>query len=122
MNVQPIRSTLLVLLPNTATLRFSAYGFGWGYRSFSLPYAIVREFLGASDTSEQQIRLAFELNRLQLLSAIVPCAETPIKARSSRFQSKTYSRLPKRVQACLHSLQSIKSPTGPDETIWSSVD
>ncbi|WP_177207594.1 hypothetical protein [Burkholderia contaminans] len=77
MNVQPIRSTLLVLLPNTATLRFSAYGFGWGYRSFSLPYAIVREFLGASDTSEQQIRLAFELNRLQLLSAIVPCAETP---------------------------------------------
>jgi len=53
MNVQPIRSTLLVLLPNTATLRFSAYGFGWGYRSFSLPYAIVREFLGASDTSEQ---------------------------------------------------------------------
>ncbi|WP_412530138.1 hypothetical protein [Burkholderia lata] len=78
MNVQPIQSTLLVL-PNTATLRFSAYGFGWGYRSFSLPYAFIREHLGAWDTSEQQIRLAFELNRLQILRVIVPCAEAPYR-------------------------------------------
>lgn len=78
MNVQPIQSTLLVL-PNTATLRFSAYGFGWGYRAFSLPYGIVRARLGAGDTSEQQMRLAFELNRPRILRAVEPCAQTPYR-------------------------------------------
>ncbi|WMY12682.1 hypothetical protein [Paraburkholderia phenoliruptrix] len=81
MNTQPIESTLPVLT-DAATLQFSAYGFGWGYRSFSLLRETVRAQLGALDTSEQQIRLAFELNRHRVLRAVGPCVETPYQGET----------------------------------------
>jgi hypothetical protein len=42
---------------------FSAYGFGWGYRAFALPFEVVCEELGARNETLQQVRLAFELNK-----------------------------------------------------------
>lgn len=49
---------------------FSAYGFGWGYRAFALPFEVVREGLGARNETAQQVRLAFELNKRRIVKAI----------------------------------------------------
>jgi hypothetical protein len=54
---------------------FSAYGFGWGYRAFALPYEAVREHLGAGDLTDQQIRLAFELGKRRILQVVEVCGE-----------------------------------------------
>ncbi|MCA7972949.1 hypothetical protein LGM42_24090 [Burkholderia sp. AU39826] len=81
MNMQPIESTLPVLT-DAGTLQFSAYGLGWGYRSFSLLRETVRACLGARDTSEQQILLAFELNRHRILRAVGPCSEMPYRGET----------------------------------------
>jgi hypothetical protein len=53
------------------TVRFSAYGFGWGYRAFAVSYEAVCESLGAGDTTEEQIRLAFQLGKRQILQAVL---------------------------------------------------
>ncbi|AKM03691.1 MULTISPECIES: hypothetical protein [Burkholderia] len=81
MNMLPIESTLPVLT-DAGTLQFSAYGFGWGYRSFSLLRETVRTCLGARDTSEQQIRLAFELNRHRILRAVGPFSAIPYQGET----------------------------------------
>ncbi|MBP0610333.1 MULTISPECIES: hypothetical protein [Burkholderia] len=81
MNTQPVESTLPVLT-DAATLQFSAYGFGWGYRSFSLLCETACACLGARDTSEQQIRLAFELNRHRILRAIGPLSAMPYQGET----------------------------------------
>ncbi|MFD1554941.1 hypothetical protein ACFSHT_04750 [Paraburkholderia silviterrae] len=49
---------------------FSAYGFGWGYRAFALPFEVVCEELGARNETVQQVRLAFELNKRRLLTTV----------------------------------------------------
>jgi hypothetical protein len=49
---------------------FSAYGFGWGYRAFALPFEVVCEELGARDETAQQVRLAFELNKRRILRTV----------------------------------------------------
>ncbi|TDG19914.1 hypothetical protein EYW47_28930 [Paraburkholderia silviterrae] len=49
---------------------FSAYGFGWGYRAFALPFDVVCEEFGARKETVQQVRLAFELNKRRLLTAV----------------------------------------------------
>lgn len=81
MKEQQIQSTPPVL-STAATLSFSAYGFGWGYRSFSLPYETVRERLGARDATEKQMKLAFELNQRRILQAVKPCGETPYQGET----------------------------------------
>ncbi|HEY4801278.1 MAG TPA: hypothetical protein VIH96_01545 [Paraburkholderia sp.] len=53
-----------------STICFSAYGFGWGYRSFALPAHTVREKLGAADESARQLALAFELSKRRILRTI----------------------------------------------------
>ena len=52
---------------------FSAYGFGWGYRAFALPFEVICEELGARDETVQQVRLAFKLNRRRILRAVQQC-------------------------------------------------
>ncbi|KVN33369.1 hypothetical protein WJ63_05125 [Burkholderia pyrrocinia] len=49
---------------------FSAYGFGWGYAAFALPFDTLRRHLGASDASHRQCMLAFELNRQRIQRAV----------------------------------------------------
>ncbi|REG50452.1 hypothetical protein B0G80_6884 [Paraburkholderia sp. BL6669N2] len=49
---------------------FSAYGFGWGYCAFALPFEVVSEELGARNETVQQVRLAFELNKRRILSTV----------------------------------------------------
>ncbi|MEM5440050.1 hypothetical protein [Paraburkholderia diazotrophica] len=49
---------------------FSAYGFGWGYVAFALPFEVVCEELGARNETLQQVRLAFELNKRRILRAV----------------------------------------------------
>ncbi|WP_429574113.1 hypothetical protein [Paraburkholderia sp. UCT70] len=49
---------------------FSAYGFGWGYRAFALPFEVVCEELGARNETVQQVRLAFELNKRRILRTV----------------------------------------------------
>src|SRR5262249_24583540 len=65
------------LLSRDAAVWFSVYGFGWGYRAYALPHETVCACLGASDTTEHQIRLAFELGKRRILRAIEPCVTTP---------------------------------------------
>jgi hypothetical protein len=49
---------------------FSAYGFGWGYRAFALPFEVVCKELGARNETVQQVRLAFELNKRRILRTV----------------------------------------------------
>ncbi|WP_199731124.1 hypothetical protein [Paraburkholderia sp. RAU2J] len=49
---------------------FSAFGFGWGYRAFALPFEVVCEELGARNETAHQVRLAFELNKRRILRAV----------------------------------------------------
>jgi hypothetical protein len=65
------------MLSQDAAVWFSVYGFGWGYRAYALPHETVCARLGASDTSEQQIRLAFELSKLRILRALETSGATP---------------------------------------------
>ncbi|MBJ9967193.1 hypothetical protein LGM43_25540 [Burkholderia seminalis] len=81
MNTQSIERTLPILT-DAVTLQFSAYGLGWGYRSFSLLCETVCACLGARDTSEHQIRLAFELNRHRILRAVGPFSERPYQGET----------------------------------------
>jgi hypothetical protein len=60
------------LLSQNAAVWFSVYGFGWGYRAYALPHDAVCARLGANDTSEQQIRVAFELGKWRILRAVEP--------------------------------------------------
>ena len=59
-------------LSQAATVRFSAYGFGWGYRAFEVSYEAACESLGAGDTTEEQIRLAFQLGKPVLRHGSLP--------------------------------------------------
>jgi hypothetical protein len=68
-------------LSQRATVRFSAYGFGWGYRAFSVSYEAVCESLGAGDTTEEQIRLAFQLGKRQILRAVLQHESIPYRGQ-----------------------------------------
>ncbi|RKU04437.1 hypothetical protein C7H84_05860 [Burkholderia sp. Nafp2/4-1b] len=50
--------------------------------SFSLLRETVCARPGARDTSEQQVRLAFELNRQRILRAVGPCWEIPYQGET----------------------------------------
>ncbi|SAL27753.1 hypothetical protein AWB64_02308 [Caballeronia sordidicola] len=62
-----------VVLPD-ASVWFSAYAFGWGYRAFSLPADVVCEQLGAADTTRHQLVLAFELGRKRIVRSVEKCS------------------------------------------------
>lgn len=64
-------------LSQGSTVRFSAYGFGWGYRAFAVSYEAVCESLGARDITEEQIRLAFQLGKRQILRAVLQAESFP---------------------------------------------
>ena len=55
---------------NVRAIWFSAYGLGWGYRAFELPFEVACEKLGATDPSAKHSLLAFELGRRQVLHAV----------------------------------------------------
>jgi hypothetical protein len=62
--------TAPILCADSAAVWFSAYGFGWGYRAFALPFEVVCEELGARNETVQQVRLAFELNKRRILRTV----------------------------------------------------
>jgi hypothetical protein len=66
-------STIAITRPISAGIRaiwFSAYGFGWGYRAFELPFEVACEKLGAADPTPKHALLAFELGKRQVLRVI----------------------------------------------------
>ncbi|HXZ06791.1 MAG TPA: hypothetical protein VEI25_01915 [Paraburkholderia sp.] len=70
MNQRTISISAPLLVAGSAVY-FSAYGFGWGYRAFAISYEAVHESLGARNTSDEQIRLAFQLSRRQIIDAVL---------------------------------------------------
>ncbi|APR39304.1 hypothetical protein BTO02_28810 [Paraburkholderia sp. SOS3] len=56
---------------------FTAYGFGWGYRAFAVPYQVMAEAPDADAADEEQIRLAFESVRADILQAVLRHALSP---------------------------------------------
>ncbi|TCK32855.1 hypothetical protein B0G84_8760 [Paraburkholderia sp. BL8N3] len=50
---------------------FSAYGFGWGYAAFALPADAVLSRLGAANSSNNQMKLAFELGKRRIRQAVL---------------------------------------------------
>lgn len=54
-------------------LTFSAFGFGWGYVSVTLPNKVMSEALGAEVTTREQTMLVFELNWERIALAIGRC-------------------------------------------------
>lgn len=55
-------------------LCFSAYGFGWGYRAFSLDTVVAHDVLGSVDESPRQVLLAFAMGRTRILTAVCRAA------------------------------------------------
>jgi hypothetical protein len=74
---QPHTDITAPILYADSAVWFSAYGFGWGYRAFALPFEVVCEELGARNQTEQQVRLAFELNKRRILGAVQQYEEAP---------------------------------------------
>lgn len=67
---QPDTTLTAPILSTDSAVWFSAYGFGWGYCAFSLPYGAVCEQLGATNESAKQVLLAFELGKRRILKAV----------------------------------------------------
>lgn len=63
---QPRTILTTPMLSADSAVWFSAYGFGWGYCAFALPFEVVCEELGARNETVQQVRLAFELNKRRI--------------------------------------------------------
>jgi hypothetical protein len=57
------------MFADESTIRFSAYGFGWGYCAFELSSDVARQYLGAANESPRQLLLAFQLGNQKLLKA-----------------------------------------------------
>lgn len=60
-----------ILLANSEVW-FSAYGFGWGYRAFTLTSDAVFDVLGASNKTPKQVMLAFELGKRTIVGRKMP--------------------------------------------------
>jgi hypothetical protein len=61
-------------------IRFCAYCIGWGFCAYALPISVVRDSLGASDLSDQQLKMAFQVNRHRIARRIVNLGSTyPVK-------------------------------------------
>lgn len=58
------------ILSDDAAVWFSAYGFGWGYRAFAIPFEVVCAELGATDPVPRQVLIAFELGKRRILQTI----------------------------------------------------
>lgn len=58
------------ILSGARAIWFSAYGFGWGYRAFELPFEVACEKLGAADPTAKHALLAFELGKRQILRVV----------------------------------------------------
>jgi hypothetical protein len=76
MTIQPVSATEGVLSLSQPVLandemHFSAFGPGWGFCSYALPAALVVARLGAANLSEQQLNLAFQVNRLRITQVVI---------------------------------------------------
>jgi hypothetical protein len=91
MNEPLIWMTGPVLL-NDSAVWFAAYGFGWGYRSFAISYEAVCDSLGAADTTDAQIRLAFQLGRRHILQAVQQYGSLPYEGQRIRLSLDGLSR------------------------------
>jgi hypothetical protein len=68
--IQPRIDISRPILLDDSTILFSAFGFRWGYCSFTLPIEVICEELGAADKSKRQVTLAFELGKQRILRAV----------------------------------------------------
>jgi hypothetical protein len=80
-------------LSDGSTVWFSAYGFGWGYRAFAVSYEVICESLGAGDTTEEQVRLAFQLGKRQILQAVLQHESLSYKGQriTLSFENRSHS-------------------------------
>lgn len=76
-------------LSHESAVWFSAYGFGWGYRSFAISYEAIRESLGAGDTTDEQIYLAFQLGQRQIIKAVLQNASPCYRGQRISLSLKT---------------------------------
>ena len=67
---QPTIAIIRPIPSDARAIWFSAYGFGWGYRAFELPFEVAGEKLRATDPTAKQSLLAFELGRRQILQVV----------------------------------------------------
>lgn len=68
--MDPTAVKLTCPLVHGDALWFAAHAFGWGFRAFEIPRAIVRAELGSDDASPRQLTLAFELGRPRIAEAV----------------------------------------------------
>lgn len=68
----PVEHALSLSAPVFANgeIHFSAFGPGWGFCSYTLPAHLVVAQLGAADSSQHQLNLAYQLNRQRIIAAV----------------------------------------------------
>jgi hypothetical protein len=89
---EPLIWMTVPVLSNDSAVWFAAYGFGWGYRSFAISYEAVCESFGAADTTDAQIRLAFQLANRHILRAVQQYGLLPYKGQRIRLSLDGLSR------------------------------
>ncbi|HTR05497.1 MAG TPA: hypothetical protein VMJ11_02290 [Paraburkholderia sp.] len=82
---EPLIGMTEPVLSNDSAVWFAAYGFGWGYRSFAISYEALRDSLGAADTTDAQIRLAFQLGKRHILQAVQQYGSLPYEGQRIRL-------------------------------------
>lgn len=78
---EPLIWTTTPILSNGSAVWFAAYGFEWGYRAFAISYDAICGSLGAADTTDVQIRLAFQLGRRRILEAVRQYGSLPYEGQ-----------------------------------------
>ncbi|HVE07326.1 MAG TPA: hypothetical protein VNE00_08750 [Paraburkholderia sp.] len=68
---QPLIQLMEPVLFNGFEVRFCAYGFGWGYRSFAISYKAFDESHESGMMTREQICVAFRLARQQIMQAVL---------------------------------------------------
>jgi hypothetical protein len=82
---QPLVWITAPVLSDEVAVWFSAYGFGWGYRAFSVSLEVFRESLGVNDIADEQIRLAFSAGKHQILEAVLQHGSSPYAGKRIRL-------------------------------------
>ncbi|SOE86938.1 hypothetical protein SAMN05446935_7469 [Burkholderia sp. YR290] len=82
---EPLIWMTVPVLSNESAVWFAAYGFGWGYRAFAISYDAVCDSLGAADTTDAEIRLAFSVRKATILQAVQRYGSLPYEGQRIRL-------------------------------------
>ncbi|MFC0396969.1 hypothetical protein [Paraburkholderia rhizosphaerae] len=90
---QPMVWMTAPALSDEDALWFSAYGFGWGYRTFSISCDVLRDSLGAHGSTREQMRDSLSAWKPQLLEAVLRHGSSVYEGERIRLEFASISSI-----------------------------